>query len=492
MTDTPPPGHTARWSSFAVLSAVQLMIIIDGGVVNIALPSVQGDLGFTQAGLAWVVNAYMIAFAGLLLLSGRLGDLVGRRHMFVAGLLTFVAASLICGLSPTSEILVAGRFLQGAGGAMAAAVAMGITMTLFTEPRAIAKALSWTGAIAAAGGTIGGVAGGVITQTAGWRWVFFVNVPIGLVVAVLAVRLLASDRGIGLRAGADGAGALLITAGLMLGVYTIVTVDEHGWRSAHTAVPGAVAVVLLAGFAVRQATAARPLLPPRVLRSRDVAGANLVQVLMVAAITGFGFLSVLYLRLVLGYDAMATSLASLPLPVTLAAVSLGVSARLNTRVGPRAVLAAGLVLIVAGLCLAARAPAAGAYVMAVLPMMTLVGAGVGLAMPAVMTLAMSTVTPADAGVTSGLTATSAQAGGALGLAVLAALATARTESLPAGGRTAAAALNEGYHLAFGTGALLAAAALVMSLILLVPGSRPRRPAAITSPDDEPSGVRSRS
>ncbi|GII58867.1 MFS transporter [Planotetraspora thailandica] len=467
---SPRPIARGSWASFSVLSTVQLMIILDGGIVNIALPSVQADLGFTQAGLAWVVNAYMIAFAGLLLLSGRLGDLIGRKRMFVAGVAVFTGASLLCGLSPTPEILVAARFAQGVGGAMAAAVAMGITMTLFTDPRDLARAMSWTGAIAAAGGTVGGVAGGMITEAAGWRWVFFVNVPIGVAAALLALRLIAADRGIGLRAGADVAGALLVTSGLMLGVYTIVTVDGHGWASARTAGLGAVAVALLAGFAVRQATAAAPLLPPRVLRSRVVAGANLVQVLMVASVTGFGFLSVLYLRLVLGYDAMATSLAGLPMPVTLAVISLGVSARLVTRAGARPVLVAGLVLIVAGLCLAARAPAAGPYVMAVLPMMILLGGGMGLAMPAVMTLAMSPATPGDAGVTSGLTATSAQAGGALGLAVLAALAAGRTHDRLSMGTPAADALNDGYHLAFGVGAGLAAAAAVVAAAL----ARPRR------------------
>ncbi len=449
-----------------MLSTVQLMIIIDGGIVNVALPAIQRDLGFSQPDLAWVVNAYLIAFGGLLLLSGRLGDLLGRKRVFVAGLILFTASSLVCGLATGQGMLVAGRFVQGVGGAVASAVSMGIVVTLFPEPRERAKAIGASGFVAAAGGSIGGVAGGVLTQSAGWHWIFFVNVPIGIVATVLAVRIVAADRGIGLGAGVDVLGAFLVTAGLMLGVFTIAGAGGPG-GSARTYALGAATVVLLAAFALRQVRAADPLLPPRILRSRPVTGANLVQFLMVASMIGFSFLSVLYLQRVLAYDEVTISLAGLPVPVALAAVSLGLSARLIGRFGEPTVLLWGLAGVFAALALAARAPVGGVYALDVLPMMTLLGAGAGLAMPAVMTLAMSEATPRDAGLVSGLLTTSAQAGGALGLAFLAALATARTGVLPSiGGLDAVAALNDGYHLAFGAGAVLVAVAIVLTLTLL--------------------------
>jgi EmrB/QacA subfamily drug resistance transporter len=456
------------------------MIIIDSSIVYVALPAIQNDLGFSPAGLAWVVNAYMIAFGGLLLLSGRLGDLIGRKRMFVIGLITFTAASLLCGLSVSQEMLVAARFVQGAGGAMASAVVMGIIVTIFREPRELAKAIGAIGFVAAAGGAIGGTAGGVLTQAAGWHWIFFVNVPVGVVAAVLAVRLLAADRGLGLAAGADLAGAFLVTAGLMVGVYTIVKVEEHGWGSAHTLGLGALSLALLAAFAARQASARSPLMPLRVFRSRNLSGANLAQVLMVAGMSGFQFLTVLYLQRVLGYGAAETSLAGLPIALVLAVVSLGLSARLNTRLGPRAVLLAGLVLLTAALALFTRAPADGGYVVDVLPSMVLLGVGAGLAMPAVMTLAMSGVRPSDTGLASGLAGTGAQVGGALGLAALAALASGHTDRLTAGGQSTISALNTGYHVAFGVGAGLLVVAVIVGFIML-------RPEPAVPPQAAPAG-----
>ncbi|WP_397334504.1 MFS transporter [Nonomuraea sp. 3-1Str] len=464
-----PPARASRWRAFAVLSAVQLMIIIDSSIVYVALPPIQNDLGFSAAGLAWVVNAYMIAFGGLLLLSGRLGDLVGRKHIFVAGLVVFTAASLLCGLSVSQEMLVAARFVQGAGGAMASAVVMGIIVTLFQEPREMARAIGAIGFVAAAGGAIGGTAGGVLAQAAGWHWIFFVNAPVGVVAVVLAVRLLAADRGLGLGAGADVAGAFLVTAGLMAGVYTVVKVEEHGWGSAHTLGLGALSIALLAGFAARQARARNPLMPLRVFRSRNLSGANLVQVLMVAGMSGFQFLTVLYMQRVLGYGAAATSLAGLPIALVLAVVSLGLAPRLITRLGPRAVLLTGLTLITAALALFTRSPVGGGYALDVLPSMVLLGAGAGLAMPAVMTLAMSGVHPGDTGLASGLAGTGAQVGGALGLAALAALASGHTDALAAGGNRTVSALNAGYHLAFGVGAGLLVAAVLLGFVVLRAG-----------------------
>jgi EmrB/QacA subfamily drug resistance transporter len=462
------------------------MVILDTSIVGVALPSIQRGLGFSQSGLAWVVNAYVIAFGGLLLLSGRLGDLIGRKRLFVAGLLAFTAASLLCGVAASQGMLVAARFAQGTGGAMAASVALGISMMIFPEPHERAKALGIVGFVTAAGGTVGGVAGGLLIDAASWHWIFFVNVPVGIAAAVLAVWLIPADRGLGLGAGVDAVGAVLATAGLMLLVYTIAKVSAYGWGSAHTLGLGAAAAVLLAAFIVRQATVRQPLLPLRIFRARNLSGANLCQVLMVVPMFGFAFLSVLYLQRVLGYTPAAVGLAGLPMAALLAAVSLGLSARLVSRLGLRAVLLIGLLLIAAGLALFAHVPVHGHYIADVLPVMLLTGGGAGLAMPALMGFAMSSATPGDAGLVSGLFATGAQLGGALGLAVLAALATARTNVLLADGQAAASALTGGYHLAFGVSAAIAGSGIILAAIVL---RQPATPAASTGdPKDEPASI----
>lgn len=485
LTRPAAPAGNSGWPAFGVLVTAQFMIILDTSIVGIALPSIQRGLGFSQPGLAWVVNAYVIAFGGLLLLSGRLGDLTGRKRVFVAGLLVFTAASLLCGLSVSQGMLVVARFAQGIGGAMAAAVVLGISITIFPEPHEQAKALGIVGFVTAAGGTAGGVAGGLLIDAASWHWIFFVNVPVGIAAAVLAARLVPADRGPGLGAGVDAVGAVLATAGLMLFVYTIVEVPGDGWGSAHMLGLGAAAVVLLAAFAVREVMAQEPLLPLRIFRSRNLSGANLCQVLMVAPMFGFSFLSVLYLQRVLGYSPAAAGLAGLPMAALLAAVSLGLSARLVTRLGLRTVLLTGLALIAAGLALFARVPVHAHYVTDVLPVMLLIGGGAGLAMPALMGFAMSSATPGDAGLISGLFATGAQVGGALGLAALAALATARTDVLFAGGQATAPALAGGYHLAFGVCAAIASAAFLAAAVL-----RPPAPPVANTEDshDEPAST----
>jgi EmrB/QacA subfamily drug resistance transporter len=466
MHRTDPSGDRARWLALVVLCAGMLMIVLDATIVNVALPSIQRDLGFTQSSLAWVVNAYLITFGGLLLLAGRLGDLVGRKRVFLAGLAVFTAASLLCGLSVSPTMLIAARLIQGVGGAMTSTVILGVIVTMFPEPREQARAIGVFSFTAAAGGSIGLLAGGVFTQAVNWHWIFFVNLPIGVATALLAVRLLESDRGIGLRAGADVAGALLVTSSLMLGVYTIVQATDQGWTSPRTLGLGAVAVLLLAGFVARQATAANPLLPLGVLRSRNVGGANLVQVLMVAGMFGMFFLGALYLQRTLGYDPLQIGLAFLPVALAIGILSFRFSAQLNTRFGPRAVLLAGLTLSVAGLALFARAPVHAGYVVDVLPAMLLVGVGGGLCFPAVMTLGMSGATESDSGLVSGLVNTTAQAGGSLGLAVLATLSASRTESLLAAGQAPTAAMVEGYHLAFLAGAGLVAVAVVIAATVL--------------------------
>ncbi|MFC6880005.1 MULTISPECIES: MFS transporter [Actinomadura] len=463
----------SRALALAVLCAGMLMIILDGSIVTVALPAVQADLGFSPSGLTWTVNAYVIAFGGLLLLAGRLGDLVGRRRMFVAGLAVFTLASVLCGVAANPATLIAARFLQGAGGAMASAVSLGMIVTLFTEPRERGRAIGAYAFTGASGASIGQVLGGVLTDVLSWHWIFFVNLPIGLAAGLLALRALPADRGLGLRAGADALGALLGTAGTMIGVYAIVQASGHGWTSGRTLGLAAASLALLAGFVARQATARSPLLPLRVLRSRNVWGANAIQMLMLAAMFSFQVIVALYMQNVLGYGATGTGFAMLPAAVAIAAFSLGLSARAVARFGERAVLLAGLGLLLAGRLLLARVPVDGAYPLDLLPVMLLTG-GFGLAMPALTALGMSGARPEDAGAASGLFTTTQQIGAAVGVAALSTLAATRTGRLLGEGRPSPEALTGGYRLAFEIGAGLLAAAIVLAVVVL---RRPAPPAA---------------
>ncbi|WP_226899741.1 MFS transporter [Nonomuraea phyllanthi] len=465
-------SERSRWVALAVLCTGMLMIVLDVTVVNVALPAIQTDLGFTQSSLAWVVNAYLIAFGGLLLLAGRLGDLLSRRGVFLAGLTVFVLASAACGLAGSQEVLIAARFVQGVGGAMTSAVILGVIVTMFPEPRERARAIGFYSFVASAGGSIGLLAGGVLTQGINWHWIFFVNVPIGLATGVAAMRLLPRDRGLGLRGGADLPGAVLITAALMLGVYTIVQpAAELGWGSAQTLSLLAVSAALLALFVLREARARRPLVPLRVFRSANVSGANAVQALTVAGMFGMFFLGVLYLQRVLGYDALGTGLAFLPQSIVMGALSLRYSERLVTRFGAKSTLLGGLVLIALGLALFARVPAGGSYLVDVLPATLLLGVGIGGGFPALAALAMSGATRDDAGLASGLVNTTAQVGAALGLAVLATLSATRTGQLAAEGRPEMEALIGGFQLAFLVGAALVAVSFVIALTVIRPERR---------------------
>jgi EmrB/QacA subfamily drug resistance transporter len=461
MSQSIAPAGASRWLALTVLCAGMLMIVLDATIVNVALPSIQRDLGFTQAGLAWVVNVYLITFGGFLLLAGRLGDLLGRKRMFVAGLCVFTLASVACGLSTSQAMLIGARLVQGVGGAMTSAVILAVIVTTFPEPREQAKAIGFFSFTAAAGGSIGLLAGGVLTQAVNWHWIFFVNLPIGAAAVLLALRLVDSDPGRGLGQGADGAGAFLVTSALMLGVYTILQTGDSGWTSARTLGLGALAVVLMAGFLARQATAARPLLPLGLFRSRSIAGTNLIQILMATGMYGMFFMGALYLQRVLGYDPLRIGLAFLPSAALIGLLSFRYAARLNMRFGARNMLVLGLVLVAAGLALLARAPVGASYVVDLLPSMALVGVGVGLSLTSAMTIGMSAATPSDSGVVSGLLNTTAQVGGSLGLAVLVTVATSSTEQALAGGAAAAAALTDGYHLAF---AICAGAVLVAVIV----------------------------
>lgn len=458
-----------RWISLYVLCLGMLMIVLDATVVNVALPAIQDDLGFSQSGLAWVVNAYLISFGGLLLLAGRLGDLASRKGMFLVGLAVFTVASLLCGLAQSQVLLVAARFVQGAGGAMTSAVILGMIVTMFPEPREQAKAIGVFAFVASAGGAVGLLVGGVLTQSISWHWIFFVNVPVGIATAILAGRLIEADRGIGFRDGADVPGAVLITSSLMLGVYTIVNpAAEYGWGAGRTLALATLSAALLGAFVAREATAKSPLIPLRIFRSRNVTGANIVQVLGVAGMFGMFFLGALYLQRILGYDALQTGLAFLPVTILMGTLSVRYTDRLVMRFGARKLVFSGLALFMAGLALFARAPIDGVYVVHVLPVMVLLGIGAGLCFPALMTLAMSGATSDDAGLASGLINTTAQVGGALGLAVLATLSASRSAALIGTGEPTVSALTSGYHLAFGIGAGLVLVAIAVALTVLEP------------------------
>ncbi|TMM00624.1 MAG: DHA2 family efflux MFS transporter permease subunit [Actinobacteria bacterium] len=456
-----------RWLALVVLCVGMLMIVLDVTVVNVALPSIQSDLHFSQSSLAWVVNAYLIAFGGLLLLAGRLGDLRSRRCVFLAGLAIFTVASLLCGLSSSQGMLVVARFVQGVGGAMTSAVILGMIVTMFPEPGEQAKAIGVYAFVASAGGSIGLLVGGTLTQAIDWHWIFFVNVPIGIATAFLARRLLRPDQGIGLDKGADIAGAVLITGALMLGVYTIVKpAAEYGWGAGRTLALGAASLVLLAAFVAREARARNPLIPLRIFCSRNVSGANMIQALTVAGMFGMFFIGSLYLRRVLGYGALEVGLAFMPTTLIMGMLSVRYSERLITRYGARTTLIPGLVLMAAGLLLFTRTPIRGSYVTDVLPTLVLLGIGVGLSFAALMTLAMSGATASDAGLASGLVNTTAQVGGALGLAVLNTLAATRTHGLLVHGAGTASALTAGYHRAYLIAAVLMMAAIAVAVLAL--------------------------
>jgi EmrB/QacA subfamily drug resistance transporter len=455
-----------RWPALYVLCVGVLMIVLDATIVNVALPSIQDDLGFSQSNLAWVVNAYLIAFGGLLLLAGRLGDLIGQRRVFLAGLTIFTAASLACAVASSQAMLIGARFVQGAGGALTSAVVLGMIVTMFPEQREQAKAIGVYTFVAVAGGSIGLLVGGVLTEAINWHWIFFVNLPIGVATGLAALRLVDGSPGLGLGHGADLPGAVMLTGGLMLLVYAILGVEEHGWVALETAGLGAVALALLAAFVARQERVASPLMPLRLFRSRNVAGANVIQALLMVGMFGMFFLGALYLQGILGYDALEVGLAFLPSTLTMGVMSLGLAARVSLKYGPKPTLVASMALIAAGVLLFARAPVDGVYLRDVLPPTMLLGLGAGLGFPSLMTLAMSGATPSDAGLASGLVNTAAQVGGALGLAVLATIASDRTEARLAGGDSVAAALNSGYHLAYVVGAAMVGLALVIAVTVL--------------------------
>jgi EmrB/QacA subfamily drug resistance transporter len=458
--------NRTRWLALLVLCLGDLMIVLDTTIVNVALPSIRADLGFSETSLAWVVNAYLLTFGGFLLLGGRLGDLFGHRRLFLIGISLFTLASVACGLSTSQGLLVASRAVQGLGGAVVSAVALSLIMSLFTEAAERAKAMGVFGFVMAGGGTIGVLLGGILTDALSWHWIFLVNVPIGVLVYALSLKLVSADRGAGVGGRLDVAGAVTVTAALMLAVYAIVNGNDEGWGSAQTLGLLAAAVVLLATFLTIEARVRSPLMPLGILKLRNVATANVVGVFWAAAMFAWFFISALYLQLVLGYSPLQVGLAFLPANLIMGAFSLGLSAKLVMRFGIKAPLATGLLLATAGLLLFARAPVDGNYAVDVLPSMILLGFGAGMAFNPVLLAAMSDVDQSESGLASGVVNTSFMMGGALGLAALASLAASRTNSLEASGHAPLAALNGGYHAALFAGAIFAAAAAAVAAVFL--------------------------
>jgi EmrB/QacA subfamily drug resistance transporter len=471
-----------RWLALLVLCLGDLMIVLDVTIVGVALPSIKEELGFSDSSLAWVVNAYLLTFGGFLLLGGRLGDLFGHRRLFLIGIALFTSASLACGLAGSQEVLVVARAVQGVGGAIVSAVALSLMMTLFTEPAERAKAMGIFGFVASGGGSIGVLLGGILTDALSWQWIFLVNIPVGVAVVVLSLRLLPAAPGMAATGRLDVAGAVTVTVALMLAVYAIVNGNEIGWASDRTIGLLGAAALLMALFLGIEARVRAPLMPLGLFKLRNLAVSNVVGILWAGAMFAWFFLSALYLQLVLGYSPLQVGLAFLPGNLVMGALSVGLSARLVMRFGIRPPLAAGLLLAGLGLILFARAPVDGNYVVDVLPSMILLGIGAGIAFNPVLLAAMSDVQPREAGLASGIVNTSFMMGGALGLAVLASLAASRTDTLASSGDGELAALTGGYHLAFLVGAIFAVAAAATGAALLRPG---HAAAAHAEPGSEP-------
>jgi EmrB/QacA subfamily drug resistance transporter len=464
-------GERRRWVTLAVVCMGQLMMVLDATIVNVALPSMQRDLGFSQANLAWVIDAYMIAFGSFLLLAGRLGDLVGRKRMFLGGLVLFTAASAACGIADSQVVLIVARFIQGLGGAIASAAVLALLITEFPKPSERAIAMSVYTFIVSSGGSIGLLAGGVLTQSLSWHWIFFINLPIGIVTFVLGRALITETDRPGLGQGVDVLGALLVTVSLMLGVYAIVKATEYGWVSAHTLGFGGAALALLAVFVAVESRIANPMFPLRILRVPGLAASSVVRAFLVTGMFSTFLLGVLYLQHVHGYGALETGLAFLPLTLIMGLMSLGVTARLMGRFGPLRVLLVGLAAIAASLVLLSQLPAHTSYFPTIFVPFTLLGFGAGLSFLPLMTMAMASVPLADAGLASGIVNASLQISAAIGIAALGTVAAARTKVLTGLGQHPVQALTGGFHLAWAIGAGAVLVGALIAVVWLRPSAR---------------------
>ena len=477
----PPTTDRRRWLALGVVCLAQLMIVLDTTIVNVALPSIQRDLHFSQGNLTWVVNAFLITFGSFLLLAGRLGDLFGRKSVFLSGVAVFTAASALCGLAPSQGWLIAARFIQGVGGALSASVILAIVVTEFPKPIDRARAMSAYVFVAVAGGSLGLLAGGALTQMLNWHWIFFVNLPIGVATFLLGTSLIPADRGIGLADGVDWLGSVLVTVSLMTAVYAIVQATSHGWGSSQVLGFGAVAAGLMAAFLAVESRIKNPIMPLRILRLRGLIGSSAVRALLVTGMYSTFFLGTLYLEHVLHYDALRTGLAFLPWTVTVGILSLGITAKLIARFGSMRVLIPGLVTVAIGLGLLSSAGIHTSFFPTIFFAYIAIGLGIGTSFTPLLTIAMADVPASDAGLGSGITNVSQQVAGALGLAVLGTIATNHSKALEAHGQALASSLVSGYHLAFAIGAASVAVAIVAALVVLGPlGSRAAVGAAAAS------------
>jgi EmrB/QacA subfamily drug resistance transporter len=468
-----PTTDRRRWLALGVVCLAQLMIVLDTTIVNVALPSIQRDLHFSQGNLTWVVNAFLITFGSFLLLAGRLGDLFGRKSVFLSGVAVFTAASALCGLAPSQGWLIAARFIQGVGGALSASVILAIVVTEFPKPIDRARAMSAYVFVAVAGGSLGLLAGGALTQALNWHWIFFVNLPIGVATFLLGSSLIPADRGIGLADGVDWLGSVLVTVSLMTAVYAIVQATSHGWGSAQVLGFGTLAAGLMAAFLAVESRIKNPIMPLRILRLRGLIGSSAVRALLVTGMYSTFFLGTLYLEHVLHYDALRTGLAFLPWTVTVGILSLGITAKLIARFGSMRVLIPGLVTVAIGLGLLSSAGIHTSFFPTIFFAYIAIGLGIGTSFTPLLTIAMADVPASDAGLGSGITNVSQQVAGALGLAVLGTIATNHSKALEAHGQALASSLVSGYHLAFAIGAGSVVVAIVTALVVLRPlGSRP--------------------
>lgn len=475
-----------RWIALIVICLGQLMIVLDSTIVNVALPSIQHDLHFSQANLTWVVNGYLIAYGSFLLIGGRAGDLIGRRKVFLAGVLVFTMASVLSGLAQDSATLIGARFLQGLGGALSAGVILALIVTGFPQPSERAQAMSVFTFVLAGGGSLGLLAGGMLTQMISWHWIFFINVPIGVGTLLLGWRLIEENEGIGLSHGVDVAGSILVSAAVMLGVYAIVTAADQGWGSDHTIGFGAAAILLLIAFFWLEARLENPILPPRILRLRSLTGASAARAMLATGMFTTFFLGALYLQNVKGYGAVGTGLAFLPTTLALAVLSLGITARLMRTFGPRALLIPGLVLITSALVLLSTADQHAAYFPGIFGAYLLFGIGAGMSFMPLMTIMMADVPAADAGVASGVANVTMQVGAAFGLAALGTIATDHSRTLIAQGNSIVSALTGGYQLGFAIAAACVATGLLIVVVVLrsAGGMRSQRPIARPEPESE--------
>jgi EmrB/QacA subfamily drug resistance transporter len=469
-----------RWVALIVVCFAMLMNTLDQTIVNVALPTIQRDLHFSQASLAWVIDAYLITFAGTLLLAGRLGDLIGRKKVFLTGVVLFTLASAACGAANTQGLLIGARFAQGLGAALSSSVILAIIIADFPRPAERAKAMSSYIIVAVGGGSLGLLVGGYVTQALSWHWIFFINIPIGIATVVVGAMLIDENIGLGVRAGLDIGGAVLSTAGLMLAVYAIVSSTQYGWKSPHTLEFGGAAVAVLIGFVILESRLTQPMMPVRVLRSAGLLSSSLVRGLMVVGMYSTFFIGVLYFQHVLGYSPVLTGLAFLPQTLSVAVMSSGLTARIMRRFGPKATALGGLGVVAVGLTLMVNAGPHTAYFPTIFAAVLLIGMGAASAFTPLLTIALAHVPAKDAGIGSGIVNVTQQVSGALSVAVLGAVSASHTASLLTSGSSAIDALDGGYHLAFIVALVSVLAAIALACVII------KRPT--TTPETTPTAV----